>query len=279
MPLLRSIFKSTATFSERMKSTQPLAAVITCAGFICILSSITMACNEAVCASIVSKCMLTQACNCELRNCTCCKDCFSCLSYLYSECCSCVDLCPKPNVSSSELSRISQVEVLPDSVPELFLVLTEEADSLDRWTSLTFPTDFDASVFKGKPDKEMKYKTINQEQEVIPKKETITVNCTVAYLSQCVSWQKCKASCRSMGASAYRWFHDACCECVGHNCPPFGVDDSRCSACPDTDDDEDDEGVFEEEEEFDLDKAEEAAMGLAEEANRETKEAKSKFNM
>lgn len=47
-------------------------------------------CNEAVCASIVSKCMLTQSCKCELRNCTCCKECFSCLDYLYAECCSCV---------------------------------------------------------------------------------------------------------------------------------------------------------------------------------------------
>ena len=48
------------------------------------------ACNEAVCASIVSKCMLTQSCKCELRNCTCCKECFNCLDYLYAECCSCV---------------------------------------------------------------------------------------------------------------------------------------------------------------------------------------------
>jgi len=47
-------------------------------------------CNEAVCASIVSKCMLTQSCKCDLQNCTCCKECFTCLSYLYSECCSCV---------------------------------------------------------------------------------------------------------------------------------------------------------------------------------------------
>ena len=31
-------------------------------------------CNEAVCASIVSKCMLLQSCKCELHpDCTCCK--------------------------------------------------------------------------------------------------------------------------------------------------------------------------------------------------------------
>ena len=33
-----------------------------------------LGCNEAVCASIVSKCMLLQSCKCELQpDCTCCK--------------------------------------------------------------------------------------------------------------------------------------------------------------------------------------------------------------
>lgn len=56
---------------------------------LCIVP-IVYACNEAICASVVSKCMLTQSCKCDLKDCSCCKDCFNCLSYLYSECCSCV---------------------------------------------------------------------------------------------------------------------------------------------------------------------------------------------
>lgn len=56
---------------------------------ICVVP-IIYACNEAICASVVSKCMLTQSCKCDLKDCSCCKDCFNCLSYLYSECCSCV---------------------------------------------------------------------------------------------------------------------------------------------------------------------------------------------
>lgn len=47
-------------------------------------------CNEAVCASIVSKCQLTQSCKCDAKNTTCHKDCFYCLDFLYLECCSCV---------------------------------------------------------------------------------------------------------------------------------------------------------------------------------------------
>ena len=53
----------------------------------------THACNEAVCASLVSKCMLLKSCECNMldkNNCTCCKDCHRCLAKLYTECCSCV---------------------------------------------------------------------------------------------------------------------------------------------------------------------------------------------
>ena len=79
--------------------------------------SITTACNEAVCASIVSKCMLLQSCKCELHpDCTCCKKCFECLDYLYSECCSSVDMCPKPNVIIHELSRKSHIEELEENI-------------------------------------------------------------------------------------------------------------------------------------------------------------------
>lgn len=55
-----------------------------------VLIKHTNSCNEQVCASVVSKCMLTQSCKCDLESCLCCKECFNCLSYLYSECCSCV---------------------------------------------------------------------------------------------------------------------------------------------------------------------------------------------
>lgn len=62
------------------------------------------ACNEVVCASVVSKCMLTQACKCDLtrspdNNCTCCRDCAKCLGYLYTECCSCLGESVFPSIS------------------------------------------------------------------------------------------------------------------------------------------------------------------------------------
>lgn len=33
-----------------------------------------------------------------------------------------------------------------------------------------------------------------------------------------------------------RWFHDGCCECVGSKCINYGINESRCSACPEEDD-------------------------------------------
>lgn len=61
-------------------------------GFICFYGVVD-SCNEVVCASIVSKCMLTQSCKCELKNCSCCKECLKCLGKrYYEECCSCVGM-------------------------------------------------------------------------------------------------------------------------------------------------------------------------------------------
>ncbi|PZC83772.1 hypothetical protein B5X24_HaOG206929 [Helicoverpa armigera] len=196
---------------------------------VCIIP-IVYACNEAICASVVSKCMLTQSCKCDLKDCSCCKDCFNCLSYLYSECCSCVDMCPKPNDTQTELSKTSYVEELADGVPGLFAALTSDPDPQQS-------------------------------------RDVVTLNCTVAYMSQCMSSDKCRASCRSMGANGLRyvpvpsrkfscccvigadqprrvdvqcimgsnglrWFHDGCCECVGDKCFSYGINESRCLACP-----------------------------------------------
>ena len=50
-----------------------------------------------------------------------------------------------------------------------------------------------------------------------------SMNCTVAYMSTCMSLAKCSESCSSIGASGYRWFHEyGCCECIGHTCLNYG---------------------------------------------------------
>ena len=81
------------------RATRPCMFQMCAARMLCTLACLlalsvgVWACNEAVCASLVSKCMLLQSCECNLmdtQNCTCCKACHLCLARLYTECCSCV---------------------------------------------------------------------------------------------------------------------------------------------------------------------------------------------
>ncbi|KAG0725510.1 Protein twisted gastrulation [Chionoecetes opilio] len=209
-------------------------SVLTCLG-----AWSSLGCNEVVCASMVSKCMLTQACKCDLtkspdNNCTCCRDCAKCLGYLYTECCSCLGMCePRAQV----LDRTdSQVGDLPESFPQLFQALTGEKDPMLRWTSMTFPIDVDLTDIDQATQSKNRYKLVGVAAAGHSVDTTqinqVTVNCTVMYMSQCMSGNKCKETCRSTGATAYRWFFDGCCECVGSTCVNYGVNESRCMQCP-----------------------------------------------
>lgn len=219
----------------------------------------TGGCNEAVCASVVSKCMLLQACRCNLReNCSCCKECWNCLGPMYSDCCSCVGMCPKPNDTYTGLGQKSHVERL-EPFDELFRVLTNEPDLEDRWTAFEYPITFmreeddidldpnapvTVTSVTASPSGSVGSPSSTGSESTPNRRKVLELKCRVAYMSQCMSWNKCKESCSSMGADSYRWFHDGCCECVGYTCVNYGIDESRCSRCPldeDGDDDEDED--------------------------------------
>lgn len=197
-------------------------------------------CDETLCRSIVSKCQLLQKCNCQPGNSTCSVQCFKCLDYLDMKCCSCVSICPvNSNDENVLLSAKSHVEELTESMPTLFSTLTEEGDHLDRWSAYTFPVRMSFISFSESslppimrniefgPGTRVSMKSDGFDDE-----EDIQANCTVAFMSQCIPLNKCKASCTSMGASSYRWFHDGCCQCVGANCINYGLNESRCTQCP-----------------------------------------------
>lgn len=64
-------------------------------------------------------------------------------------------------------------------------------------------------------------------------------NCTVAFMSKCMSMNKCKQSCKSMGAAKYRWFqNEGCCQCIGDTCIDYGLNEPLCLLCRDDLDDE-----------------------------------------
>ena len=65
------------------------------------------------------------------------------------------------------------------------------------------------------------------------------VNCTVAFMSKCMSSNKCKLSCKSMGAAKYRWTHnEGCCQCIGSRCIDYGLNEPMCLQCHGEEDDE-----------------------------------------
>jgi len=205
-------------------------------------------CNDAVCASVVSKCQLLQRCSCEQEkwssgsssaptNTTCLGECFKCLDYLYLECCSCVNVCSSRNDSDYQtlLGSKCHVEELPDPLPHLFSTLTEEEDDLQRWSTVVLPLQ--VSFMTRETGKEVPWGTgvtrvTIKGDDAIDQEEDVQANCTVAYMSDCMPINKCKSSCTSMGSSAYRWFHDGCCECVGPNCVNYGINESKCRHCP-----------------------------------------------
>lgn len=173
-----------------------------------LLTQQTYSCNEQVCASIVSKCMLTKSC---LKECY--KECFNCLNYLYGECCSCVDMCPKPN-ETQQARKVTSLADKLDGFPALFHALTEFEDDQERWVSFTFPVDFPEALFDKDAAADLfmidsPYQNLDDLGSVVESSRkgggnVITMNCTVAYVSQCLSLGKCRTQCTEMGASSMR---------------------------------------------------------------------------
>ena len=76
----------------------------------------------------------------------------------------------------------------------------------------------------------------NQKVETTEENESDN-NCTVAFMSQCMSLNRCKVSCKSMGSARYRWFHEfGCCQCIGSTCLGYGKNEPLCLRCPEVPD-------------------------------------------
>ncbi|XP_017126549.1 protein twisted gastrulation [Drosophila elegans] len=188
-------------------------------------------CNEVVCGSVVSKCLITQSCQCKLNDCHCCKDCLNCLGELYIECCGCLDMCPKHKDSLPSLTPRSEIGDI-EGLPELFDTLTAEDD--EGWSTIRFPmrAGFKQRVQGSNPGQSPSDSGVSAGLNTL---------CTVIYVNSCIRANKCRQQCESMGASSYRWFHDGCCECVGGNCLNYGINESRCRGCPENQDPEQDQ--------------------------------------
>lgn len=112
----------------------------------------------------------------------------------------------------------SVVGDISDPTPQLWDALMEGDDPSDLWDKLTFEVD------------DYKKKAPVHVQDTLAEPQFVTFNCTVAFLKNEIGDRKCEKSCMSMGASSYRWFNNGCCECVGHGCLKYGVNEPRCAS-------------------------------------------------
>lgn len=172
-------------------------------------------CNESVCGSVVSKCLLNRSCECELPGkCTSLKICKKCLDKHYTECCPCVDMCPTESVRNVTESEISEF----NGNSAIFDVLSRVPDN-----------ELYATYFNGElipSNKLIEYDDVNLYGQK---------NCTVIFWNSCMTNKKCETSCEDMGAQSSRWFLDGCCECIGDSCIPSGINENKCNHCPDED--------------------------------------------
>uniref|UniRef100_A0A8V5G101 Uncharacterized protein n=1 Tax=Melopsittacus undulatus TaxID=13146 RepID=A0A8V5G101_MELUD len=152
-------------------------------------------------------------------NCSCCKECMLCLGTLWDECCDCVGMCNPRNYSDTPPTSKSTVEELHEPIPSLFRALTE-GDTQLNWNIVSFPVAEELSHHENLVSF---LETVNQPQHQNVSVPSNNVHapyssdkehmCTVVYFDDCMSIHQCKISCESMGASKYRWFHNACCTC------------------------------------------------------------------
>lgn len=197
--------------------------------------SIALACNKALCASDVSKCLIQELCQCRPAdgNCSCCKECMLCLGSLWEECCDCVGMCNPRSMSESPATGRSTVEDLFQPIPSLFRALTE-GDAPTHTLVLTLPLAEELQYqhfLETLHNTQHNNTTLQPENSIHSSFHTQDKQCTVVYFDECVSIRQCKQYCESMGGSKYRWFHNACCECIGPECVDYGSRSVRCLNC------------------------------------------------
>lgn len=236
-------------FYAGMKSAQTQLFLL--AGLLLLLSGLSLVstCNKALCASDVSKCLIQELCQCRPSegNCSCCKECMLCLGSLWEECCDCVGMCNPKNYSDTPATSKSTVEELFRPIPSLFRALTEGEAPINMMV-VSFPVAEELSYHENLVSfletmdtmeidpAEEKAQHINgslSRNSIHASYDTSQANsmCTVVYFDDCVSIRQCKQYCESMGGSKYRWFHNACCECIGPECLDYGSKVVKCMNC------------------------------------------------
>ncbi|XP_068098451.1 twisted gastrulation protein homolog 1-A-like [Hyperolius riggenbachi] len=194
-----------------------------------VIASVT-GCNKALCASDVSKCLLQELCQCNVKadDCPCCPECMQCLGGLWEQCCSCVGLCSENKGIRKHAARRSSLEALPFPLPTLFQSICQlEGDAAADWSVHTLPVAKELSQ-----QSHMDHILLTTHSALpSPPSANLSSTCTVMYFKPCMTMRRCHESCEVTGSLRYRWFHNGCCQCVGPDCYGYGNKEPLCHQC------------------------------------------------
>ncbi|XP_016355298.1 twisted gastrulation protein homolog 1-B [Sinocyclocheilus anshuiensis] len=144
-------------------------------------------------------------------------------------------MCNPKNLSDTPATAKSTVEELQRPIPSLFRALTD-GDAPINMMVVSFPAAEELSYQQNllsflETLEDAHHNVSLPGNSIHASYDTQDKLCTVVYLDDCVSIRQCKQYCESMGGSKYRWFHNACCECIGPECLDYGSKAVRCMNC------------------------------------------------
>ncbi|CAB1326911.1 unnamed protein product, partial [Coregonus sp. 'balchen'] len=201
-------------------------------------------------------------------NCSCCKECMLCLGTLWEECCDCVgeycvgeycvgeycvgeycvgECCVCVSVGQSHLTQYNICVIHETQQYQSKTVQWLSASSIRQEPLTEGDAPINMMVVSFPVAEELSHhenlvsflETLDdQHQNVSLPGNSIHASyntqdnmCTVVYFDDCVSIRQCKLYCESMGGSKYRWFHNACCQCIGPECLDYGSKAVKCMNC------------------------------------------------
>ena len=219
-------------------------------------------CDEYLCGAIISKCIFSKKCACNIENDTnsvsnsCYKNCEKCLGSKLETCCECLGdgFCKQfpEKQNENENSELIQFDLSTRKDPYLFKLLFEnQALDVERRDTEDSgrPSDiqsknkerllFDAKIETFSTDLELENMPIIEEIDDEADKTDIhkdnvpstkyTSTCTIAHVPCINNQNRCENLCFLIGSLSARYFSKVnCCQCIGPNCLGYGSIYNKC---------------------------------------------------
>ena len=223
-------------------------------------------CDEYLCGAIISKCIFSKKCACNIENDTngvsmnenkCYKNCEKCLGSKLETCCECLGdgFCKQfpEKQNENQNSELIQFDLSTKKDPYLFKLLFENSaldierrDTEDSGRSESVVQTktkerllFDAEIETFSTDLELENMPMidevdDENDKIYSHKDNVpsdkyTSTCTIAHVPCITNQNKCENLCFLIGSLSARYFPKInCCQCIGPNCLGYGSIYNKC---------------------------------------------------